>query len=373
MKVFISLQSMRTGKRAISVLLSVSLVLLNCCLAMSQRPSGGSLRFDNTTWDFGVIKEADGVVSHDFNYFNLSSQEILLEYVTPGCSCTTVTYDHSPLLPGQSATLTVNYDPASQPGQFHQTVQVVLKSGRGRESYHLIVEGVVAEREKGVDEMYPFPLIPGLQVSSLTARFGFVQQGRTLVKTIGIVNTSNRDLTLDYAFVEPDPDIVVRLPMSLQSGKSGIVEIDFSPAPYRLGTLDNGLLIFPKGSSQGKAVALEGYAVQTLDRKPGAPSLRFQPTMLDFGKVRLNRKAKATVTLFNDGEEPLKIIKAEFPKEISINLAPGVEIPGGKSLRLEATVELEDEFFNQEELRVRLFTNDPQRPMRDIVSKLSVN
>ena len=362
---------MKTIQRTACRYLSLFLLACACLTALAQRPVPTALRFDSTTWDFGEIKEADGVVSHEFNYINFSDYEVSLQYVTPGCSCTTVSYDRSPLPPGQVGTLIVYYDPASLPGQFHQTVNVVLSGGKER--YNIIIEGVVAPRERDVDQQFPFPLVQGLQVSGLTARFGFVQQGTSLVKRIGIANTTDREMSLEYSLENPDPDIVVRMPQTLPSGKTGLVEIDFSPVPGRIGTLDNGVFIFPAGKSRGKAVALQGYAVQTVERTPGAPSLRFQPTMLDFGKVRLNRKAKATVTLFNDGKAPLKIIKTEFPKEITINLVPGVEIPGGKSVKLEATVELEDQFFNQEELRVRLFTNDPQRPMRDIVSKLSVN
>ena len=347
-------------------------MLFFCCFtAMAQRPVTTSLRFDSTTWDFGVIKESDGVVSHEFNYINMSDQDVLLEYVTPGCSCTTATYDHSPLPPGQAATLIVHYDPASQPGQFHQTVQVVLKGGRER--YNIIVEGVVAEREKDVDQLYPFPLVLGLQVSSLSARFGFVQQGRSLTKTIGIANTSGKDVRLDYVLDNPDPDVVVRIPQVLQSGQTGWVEIDFSPAPGRIGTLDNGLFIYPEGMNKGKAVSLEGYAVLTTEKKPGSASLRFQPTMLDFGKVRINKKAKASVTLFNDGKESLEILKVEIPDAITVKLPQNASIQGGKSLKLEATLILEDRHFRKEDLKVRLFTNDPQRPIRDIVCKFTVN
>ena len=349
----------------------VFLMLLCCATALAQRPAGVSLRFDSTTWDFGVIKEADGVVSHDFNYINVSDHDVVLEFVTPGCSCTTTTYDHSALPPGQAATLTVHYDPASQPGQFHQTVQVVLKGGKER--YNIIVEGVVAEREKDVDQLYPFPVVLGLQVSSLTARFGFVQQGRSLVKSIGIANTSGRDLRLDYALEKADQDIVVRMPQVLKDGQTGLVEIDFSPAPGRIGSLENGLLIFPEGEARGKAVALEGYAVQTTEKKTGAASLRFQPTMLDFGKVRIGKKSKATVTLYNDGKEPLDILKVEIPDAITVKLPQKASIPAGKSMKLEATLLLEKRNFRQEDLRVRLFTNDPQRPVRDVVCKLSLN
>ena len=78
------------------------LALLCCCSALAQKPAGGSLRFDSTTWDFGEIKESEGVVSHEFNYINMSDHDVVLEFVTPGCSCTTTTYDRSPLPPGQA-------------------------------------------------------------------------------------------------------------------------------------------------------------------------------------------------------------------------------------------------------------------------------
>ena len=119
------------------------LMLLCCTAALAQRPVASSLRFDNTAWDFGVIKETGGVVSHEFSYVNVSDQEVVLEFVTPGCSCTKTSYDRSPLPPGQAATLTVLYDPADQKGEFHHKVMVVIKGGKER--YNILVEGVVAE------------------------------------------------------------------------------------------------------------------------------------------------------------------------------------------------------------------------------------
>ena len=361
--------NMKKVHRTVCRLLCTVLSFFPGFAAQAQRAVPTSIVFDSTTWDFGEIKEADGVVFHEFSYINMSDHDVVLEFVTPGCSCTTASYDHSPLPPGRASTIVVRFDPASQPGQFHQTVQVVLKGGKER--YNLIVEGVVAEREKDVDQAYPFPVVLGLQVSSLSARFGFVQQGTSLTKLVGIANTSDRDMSLGYALEHPDPDIVVLLPEVLKSGQTAMAEITFKPAAGRIGTLENGLLIFPAGESRGKAVTLEGYAVQTLDRKAGAASLRFQPTMLDFGKVRLNKKAKASVTLFNDGKESLRIIKAEIPDAVTVKLAPGTEIPGGKSLKLEAVLTLKDKYARTDNLRVRLYTNDPQRPMRDIVCKIS--
>ncbi len=93
--------------------------------------------------------------------------------------------------------------------------------------------------------------------------------------------------------------------------------------------------------------------------------------MLDYGQVRRGRKAKASVTLFNDGRTPLTIVKAELPDGLQINIKPGTVIESGKSLKLETTLTLPDG-APKDGLRVRLFTNDPQRPVRDVVCKMTI-
>lgn len=339
--------------------------------AFAQRPlRQAGLEFEETTWDFGEIREADGAVSHQFNFINVSGKDVSFLLATGGCSCTTISYDRSAIPPGEASSVKVTFDPAGQPGQFHQVVQLVTSGDR--QQYNLVIEGVVAERERPVDQLYPYPLVTGLQVSGLTARFGFVQQGTSLVKRIGIANTSDRPVELGYRLDSPDPAIKVTVPDRLESGQSGEVEIEFAPERGRLATLGNGVAVYSRGEQPGKSIALEGYSVSTTQGSAQSPSLRFQPTLLDFGTVRPGKKAKASVTLFNDGANPLVILKAELPEGLIIKIKDGTQIKKGEKLKLDAELTVPKGETRNGDYRVRLFTNDPQRPVRDVVCKMTI-
>ena len=338
---------------------------------MAQRPlRQAGLTFEETTWDFGQIKEADGAVSHQFNFINTSGKDVSFLLATGGCSCTTISYDRSAIPAGGASSVKVTFDPAGQPGQFHQVVQLVTSGDR--QQYNLIIEGVVAERERPLDQLYPYPLVIGLQVSGLTARFGFVQQGTSLVKRVGIANTSDQPVELDFRLDKPDPAIRVSVPQRLESGEEGEVEIEFAPERGRIATLGNGVAVFPRGLQPGKSIALEGYSVSTTQGSAGSPSLRFQPTLLDFGTVRPGKKAKASVTLFNDGAMPLVILKSELPEGLKVKVKEGAVINAGEKMKLEAELTLPKGVTQSKDYRVRLFTNDPQRPVRDVVCKMTI-
>ena len=349
----------------------ISALILTCVFsALAQRQSPEkNIVFDDTTWDFGEIKEADGPVSHVFNYLNVSDKPVTLFLVSSGCSCTSVKYDGNAVPPGEASSVEVIFDPAGQPGQFHQVVQMLTTGDR--QQFNLVIEGVVAEREKPIDQAFPYPLVKGLQVSVLTARYGFVQQGTSLKKAVGIANASEEPMRLTYRLDKADPAVKVTVPETLKPGETDWVVIEFAPEKGRIGSFNNGVAVYLQGQQQGKSIALEGYSVTTVEKSANSPSLRFQPTMLDFGTVRPRRKAKAAVTLYNDGASPLTIVKAELPDGLQISVKEGTEIKPKGSLKMEATLTL-PEGAGKTEYRVRLFTNDPQRPVRDVVCRMTV-
>ena len=354
---------------AVRFLFSVLLLASGVCASAQKQAQKPSIVFEETTWDFGEIKEADGPVSHVFNYINVSDRDVTLFLVSAGCSCTTVKYDRQALPVGGASSIEVIFDPAGQPGQFHQVVQLLTTGDR--QQFNVVIEGVVAPRERPIDQEFPYPLVKGLQVSVLNARFGFVQQGTSLKKVVGIANASAEPMRLACKLDRPDPALKVAVPETLQPGETGWVEIEFAPAGGRIETLSNGVAVYLQGHQPGKSIGIEGYSVSTIEKSANAPSLRFQPTMLDYGQVRRGRKARASVTLFNDGRTPLTIVKAELPDGLQINIKPGTVIESGKSLKLETTLTLPDG-APKDGLRVRLFTNDPQRPVRDVVCKMTI-
>ena len=101
---------------AVRFLFSVLLLASGVCASAQKQAQKPSIVFEETTWDFGEIKEADGPVSHVFNYINVSDRDVTLFLVSAGCSCTTVKYDRQALPVGGASSIEVIFDPAGQPG-----------------------------------------------------------------------------------------------------------------------------------------------------------------------------------------------------------------------------------------------------------------
>lgn len=332
-----------------------------CCICIPRvraQEKDAALMFSEKSYDFGAIEESAGPVSHTFVCVNVSGKDVSLNSVIPSCACTTADYDHSVIPSGSAREIKVTYDPASLPGQFRQSV---LVRGSDRHEYRLVVEGVVKERQKGVDEAFPYFVAPGIQVSSLSARFGFAPQGTVSSKEIGIVNVSDKSIDLVWNLAVKDRDLRVTVPSRLAPGETGTILVEYRIPAGRTGTLDNSVTICASGSKAVKSIKLEGYAVNPAKSASAAPSFRFEPTMLLFPK---NRKS-ARFTIFNDGTAPLEIQNIEYAGPVVSDLARNESIPAGGQRTV--TVRLGENASPS--CHIRVFTNDPSRPMREIIIK----
>lgn len=316
--------------------------------------------FKTTTHDFGTISETGGPVSFAFSFVNVSKEDVLLASVVPSCSCVSVEYNRAVIKPGESSQVTVSYDPASLPGQFHQNVLVLTGDNRARRLY---IEGFVKEREKGRDELYPYFVSEGLQVSSLKLRYGFCVRGTVTQKRVGIVNTSNSAVSLSYKLGEASEWLKASGPSSLGPQQTGEIIVEFCPRESETGTLMNSLSIVSSGVEAGKNIRIEGYSVECLGEAPDAPVFRFEPTLLKFKRKGSSQSCR----LMNDGCSRLTIVCVECPDGIETDIEKGLTIPAGEHRTVHFRLLKENTNGN-----VRIFTNDPSRPVRDIVIKKDI-
>lgn len=82
------------------------------------------IEFASKTFDFGVIREKGGSVSHDFEFVNAGNGNLLILKATAECGCTRPSYPEKPIAPGKSGKLKVTYNPAGRPGGFEKIVTV---------------------------------------------------------------------------------------------------------------------------------------------------------------------------------------------------------------------------------------------------------
>ena len=104
--------------------------------------AGPVIKFLDTTHDFGNIKEASGAVSHDFRFTNTGDAPLVILSVTTSCGCTKPTFPKQPVEPGDTAVVTITYNPVGRPGEFDKNISVKSNSPKAPKS-RLKISGVV--------------------------------------------------------------------------------------------------------------------------------------------------------------------------------------------------------------------------------------
>ena len=109
-------------KRVISLF---ALIFISAMSLVSMAQSNGPvMTFEEKTHDFGTIKEADGPVSHTFEFTNTGNEPLVIINVNASCGCTRPEYSKEPIKPGKKGKIKVTYNPAGRPGEFSKDVKI---------------------------------------------------------------------------------------------------------------------------------------------------------------------------------------------------------------------------------------------------------
>lgn len=66
-------------------------------LAQTVQPK---ISFDKNLHEFGKFKEADGKVTHKFEFVNTGGSDLVIQNVTASCGCTASRWTREPVPPG---------------------------------------------------------------------------------------------------------------------------------------------------------------------------------------------------------------------------------------------------------------------------------
>ena len=110
-------------KRLIMACLAV-VMIAGLAIAKKKNAEGTpSIRFTETVWDFGTIKN-DRPASHDFEFVNDGTGNLVIVDATAECGCTRPEWPDKPIAPGKKGKVKVTYNPVGRPGSFEKTVTV---------------------------------------------------------------------------------------------------------------------------------------------------------------------------------------------------------------------------------------------------------
>ena len=125
-------------KRFLYLMLFMMLAIVSGAKAQDK---GAIISAKATDYDFGVIKEAAGKVSHTFTIDNKGTKPLVITRIIAACGCTTPEYSKEPIAPSKSGSVKVTFDPSGRPGPFVKTVAIYSNGSTG--SFTIRIKGVV--------------------------------------------------------------------------------------------------------------------------------------------------------------------------------------------------------------------------------------
>lgn len=108
---------------------------------LAAEKSEASIKFENTTYDFGNIREDGGPATHVFTFTNEGKEPLKIISTKAECGCTRPEFPKEDIAPGEKGVIKVTYNPLGRPGGFTKIVTVRSNGSPGK--INLKIRGTV--------------------------------------------------------------------------------------------------------------------------------------------------------------------------------------------------------------------------------------
>lgn len=341
-------------------------IILSATLLAAAITATAQVRWLSTSHDFGAFDEDMGPATCTFSFVNDGTEPVSILAARASCGCTTPQYSREPVAPGDTADITVTYDPAGRPGRFSKYVAIDLSAG-GRTK--LVVKGTVVGSAQSVVRRFPVDAGAGLMLQRGAVMFGEVKKGHTRTAMVDLYNRSTD--TIRPALSMPGAHITATVePQAIAPGEQGTAIFYYNSGRSALYGLVNDTVIVA-GVPGVEPFVLPTVAIVEEDfskLKPKelakAPVASLASTSLDFGK--LTGPATRTCELRNTGKSAL-VVRRLYTGDPGVTIEiDRTTIKPGKTATITATVDpsaLPGALLNA---RAVLITNSPDAPTQTI-------
>lgn len=343
----------------ISEICRLPALLLFCLVSwqMQAQPS-----FDATNWNFGTVKEADGVVSHTFVLRNNGSAPLRITGSVPSCNCIMAQLPDEPVAPGKLADIVVFFSLSGSVGPTHRTIEILGPKGASLGT--LSTDAVVVPADRSIEERYPIVLSPRLYANMNTIPFGYMAPGQKASKVIYLANSSDEWMCLETGQTGSGL-LTVQCPEVIGPGKEEPVMLTYTmPADENYVSRYDTLYVNAEGSDLKGRICTSAICLTKGKDGSSAPRMRVYPNEGELKSRLLGHTLHGAVGIYNDGAGELVINGIEVPSGVRFSLGAGSKVAPGKTVKAEVEVP-----EGKDRVVVRLFVNDPIRPYKDIIFK----
>lgn len=348
--------------------IKIALIII-MCIAPAVGRAEAAVRWVETVHNFGAFAEETGPVTCEFKMVNDGPGAASIVAARATCGCTQPKYSVRSLAPGDTASLSVTFDPQGRPGRF--TKQIYVETSGTPHKQKLEITGVVIGAGETVARRFPVDLGP-LKLATGGIMLGEVTKGHLKTVYTEGYNRSADSLRVtvtrhpDFVEVIPSPAVAapgeqITLISYMNSAKCplyGLVEdsVTVSPVPGMEFTIPLTAIINEDFSQLGAAGLSK------------APISVLSDEIIDLGQIgRGDGAVTRSFTIGNAGKSKLAVRRVySTDPGVRIHLNNTGDIAKGKKTTVTVTVDPAAQTSSILSAKVIVITNDPLQPLRTV-------
>ena len=342
---------------------TIAYIIVPAILLMGQG-SRSVLEFDKTVHDFGQVLMSKGPISCTFTGKNTGSADVVIMSVTTSCGCTDVKWDHKPIKPGQSATISATYTNDEGPYPFDKVLTVKIVGQTRPVLLHL--RGISQEEIKPDREIYKNVFAQDLGLESTEFKCSNLEQGTSRKEQFTVANLGTKPINVSFADVSAGMKVEIK-PNPVPAGEHATVYYTISARPDLWGYNYYSATPVVNGKNSGKSFKVKAFTAQNFgnlskeEKKAGSRPV-FDESTFSFGHRKQGAKFQANFTCNNQGQKELEIYKVDVDYSGAV---PGAfpKIAAGKNGKFSVSVDTKDLPKGEALVMVTLTTNSPIRPI----------
>ncbi len=272
------------------------------------------IKFEKPIQNIGEIHEENGLVKIEYKFTNTGAKPLIINKINTSTQRLDVDWAKKPILPKETGTITITYNPKNKNGSFNRTV-TVISNAKNNVSI-LRISGIVIPRPLTLEEKYPL-ILDELRFRKNENRLYFNEIKNTEKKTdtIHFINYSDKDVKLSFKHL-PDHISVKIIPENIKPREKGVMVIEFDATKtkeygYTYERLPLKINEEYKYSNNitVNAIIVEDFTKLTKEELAKAPKIKFKETRFQFGSVEEGKKVTHKFYFENIGKSDLIIRK----------------------------------------------------------------
>ena len=350
------------------------LAVLTCLVCLAQP----EIKFENTTYDSGKIKEEGGKVTGKFIFTNVGNEPLELTNVRPGCGCTAANYTKGAIAPGEQGYIEATYNPYNRPGAFNKNIRVTTNEPRFTENdkatpHMIFIKGEVIKRPPTEFEKAGYTKSNGmLRIKEPNVAHNLLNT-EVVFDTFYVRNFWTKSISFS---LEKKNNYITEIYRNfgaeLMPGQEGFFVLKYDASARNSFGQVKDMITFQTNDSIEPVKRIhyanniqEDFSKLSAKQLKNAPVCVISTDSVGMGNLQKNTARSETLRVTNTGKSPLIIRNLETSIPMFSAASNLMTIPAGGSAEITVTLKAPSRASSQN-ATLDIITNDPANPVRTV-------